>query len=78
MMGCLEIGMTKALVPVHNLMVPSLRKAGRGDIPVERNNYSTQSVFFSVTTPEQLDLVYGPDGKRIVVPRDPRYLSIHV
>jgi hypothetical protein len=77
-MGCLEIGMSRALVPVHNLMVPTLRKAGLGDIPVERNYYSPQSVFFSVTTPEELDLVYGPDGKKIVVPKDPRYLSIHV
>jgi len=74
----LNMAITKGLVPVQSLM-PSLTRIDRAGISIDHYSHrSREDVVFAAFTVDELDGIYGPNGREVVGPKNSEFIDMYV
>jgi hypothetical protein len=74
----LTTAITKALVPIQSL-VPSITRIDSTGITLDLYpDRSHEGVIFTVFTGDELDGIYGPDGKRVINQKTVEFIDTYV
>jgi hypothetical protein len=74
----LTTAITKALVPIQSL-VPSITRIDNTQISFDLyRDRSRGGILFTVFTGDELDDIYGPDGREVINQKNAKFIDTYV